>query len=202
MGVYNTIDTNDTMSMTQTILIVILVILLIVLHIGQAIFLNLFNKKVNKKNAWISWIPIICLYFLGELTFNSTIAGYILIAIPIIFYFIDNLIIGIMIIIGIYVYAIIKYIALNKEEKEALTPKMTTTSVSEKNPFEIKKPKLAKFEKPKEEPKKEETEEPQQYQSQQPMNANSFKENNNGFDNRGGLGSSSNSSSLQDLYRK
>ena len=126
MGVYNTIDTNDTMSMTQTILIVILVILLIVLHIGQAIFLNLFNKKVNKKNAWISWIPIICLYFLGELTFNSTIAGYILIAIPIIFYFIDNLIIGIMIIIGVYIYAMIRYITLNKEEKESLTPKIRT----------------------------------------------------------------------------
>lgn len=205
MGVYNTIDNTDTIGMTTIILIVILVILGIAVYVGQAIFLNLLNQKIKDKKTWKAWVPLVNLYLLGELTFNSNTAGYVLVAVPIIFSLIDHSVIGTFIIIGVYIYAIARYLTTLKEEHEELSPKMNiSTTEKEKNPFKIKKPKLARFEKKEDNKKTEdEKEEPQQYQSQQPMNANNVKESNNVFDNRPGLNSSSsNSSSLQDLYRK
>lgn len=55
-------------------------ILAIAIYIIQAIFLNKFHKLVYGKGTAMAWIPIANIYLLGKLSFNKVV-GWILILI-------------------------------------------------------------------------------------------------------------------------
>ena len=117
------------------LILAIIAIFVIGIYVLEGIFLTKFNKLVYKKGTPMAWIPIVNLYLLGKLTFNK-IVGWILVialflnvrftvtignqtisksllpdSIASIFSVVYNLAV-----LGIFIYAIIKYFNLKKTQ--------------------------------------------------------------------------------------
>lgn len=117
---------------------IIIFVIAIILYIVQAIFLNRFNKLVYGKGTALAWIPICNIYLLGKLTFNKTI-GWILVICSILSSSFKITINGVttthsilpedlsdmlslvysIAVIGLFVYAIVKYIRLKNNSSNS-----------------------------------------------------------------------------------
>ncbi len=134
------------------LILAIIAIFAIGIYVLEGIFLTKFNKLVYKKGTPMAWIPIVNLYLLGKLTFNK-IVGWILVialflnvrftvtignqtisksllpdSIASIFSVVYNLAV-----LGIFIYAIIKYFNLKKTQnsEEQASNLTENTSVNE-----------------------------------------------------------------------
>ncbi len=192
MGIYNTLDDSVNKISTIGIVIIIVVLLLaIALYIAQALFLNKFNKYTRGKGTWQAWVPIANLYLLGDLTFNN-IVGWILVILSFVKPESLNTLYN-FVIIGFYIYAIVKYIMLKKEEQQSAIPKMVTATNTVKPKKQIKTPNI----------EKEQQEIPQEYQSQQPMTAPTENTKSNfDFTSQPKQNYNNSSDSLQSLYNR
>ena len=220
MGVYNTLDDSINRISTIGIVIIIVVLLLaIVLYIAQALFLNKFNKYTRGKGTWQAWVPIANLYLLGDLTFNN-IVGWILVILSFIKPESLNTLYN-FVIVGFYIYAIVKYIMLKREEQQSSIPKMVTAASALKVNNQVKKAEVNETQKEenKDNPtknftdklkhfsikkqKEEPEQQPQEYQSQQPMSAPK-EENKSNFDftSQPKQNYNDSSDSLQSLYNR
>lgn len=75
------------------------------------------NKIMYHEKSIMAWIPIVNIYLLGKLTINKMVGKLLIIGLIIVFCFDVPLIIFILyfiILIGFYIYAIIKYLNLKK----------------------------------------------------------------------------------------
>ena len=220
MGIYNTLDDSINRISTIGIVIIIVVLLLaIVLYIAQALFLNKFNKYTRGKSTWQAWVPIANLYLLGDLTFNN-IVGWILVILSFIKPESLNTLYN-FVIVGFYIYAVVKYIMLKREEQQSAIPKMVTAASALKVNNQVKKAEVNETQKEenKDNPtknftdklkhfsikkqKEEPEQQPQEYQSQQPMSAPK-EENKSNFDftSQPKQNYNDSSDSLQSLYNR
>lgn len=118
--------------------ILILAIVFLAIYIAQAIFLNKFNKLVYGKSTAKAWIPVANIYLLGKLTFNKLV-GWVLVVcvlltgsstvkvngiektytiLPISVYSIYTNLLNFLI-LGLFIYAIIKYINIKKSKNNS-----------------------------------------------------------------------------------
>lgn len=115
---------------------IFILILIFIIYAMQAIFLSKFNKLVNGRGTAMGWLPIANIYLLGKLTFNK-IVGWILVALIFSTGTLTITINGIenkyklfpddvnavvstllvILILGLFIYAIIKYINMKKKNK-------------------------------------------------------------------------------------
>lgn len=113
-----------------------ILILVLIIYIIQAIFLSKFNKLVNGWSTAMGWVPIANIYLLGKLTFNK-IVGWILVVLIFSTATFTITINGVenqyrllpndvntvvstllaLVILGLFIYAIIKYISIKKKNK-------------------------------------------------------------------------------------
>ncbi|MCI9435260.1 MAG: hypothetical protein HFI86_08355 [Bacilli bacterium] len=113
---------------------IVILILIFIIYVVQAIFLSKFNKLKKGYGTAMGWVPIANIYLLGKLTFNK-IVGWILIGL--IFstatltitingvenkykLFPDDINIIVsrllaLLILGLFIYAIIKYIRIKND---------------------------------------------------------------------------------------
>lgn len=113
---------------------IVILILIFIIYVVQAIFLSKFNKLKKGYGTAMGWVPIANIYLLGKLTF-SKIVGWILIGL--IFstatltitingvenkykLFPDDINIIVsrllaLLILGLFIYAIIKYIRIKND---------------------------------------------------------------------------------------
>ncbi len=140
-------------------LFLIFIIVIIVIYVALAIFLSKLNKLMYGKGTALAWIPICNIYLLGKLTVNKTV-GWILVACSILTANTTTTINGVTTthsilpgalnsivsilyrlgIIGLFVYAIVKYVRLkngnviNNQQNESMQPSYNTLgTVSNQN---------------------------------------------------------------------
>ena len=137
----------ENLILTMIMSTIILLIIGIVIYVIQAIFLNKFNKLVYGKGSLLAWIPFANYYLLGKLTVNK-IVGWILVLINALTIKVTTTLNGVettssifpenihsivskiiqIITIGFYIYAIIKYFKLKKDNKKNKEQVTSTTS--------------------------------------------------------------------------
>ncbi len=218
MGIYNSAPTTSSQDkLLIYVFIVVIAVIVLILHVAQAKFLNKFCELSNEKKSFLSWIPIVNLYFLGKVIINE-IAGVIatlLCIYSLYVYFIKHEImtLNLIVIICMYIYAFILYLNYKRTKQAETTPKMSnvesTVTLGNAGNFTNQNIKEKKSFFKKENPQKEEKkqEEPVETYSTQPMQAPKptseentftpkFKPTNNPYQ------SNPSDSSLQDLYNR
>ncbi len=124
----------------SVIMLILLFLICIITHIALAIFLNKLNKLTTGKGTALAWIPVCNIYLLGKLTFNK-IVGWILVGVVFLTTTFSITINGVrtvhtilpeglrsivqtfynIAIVGLLIYAIIKYIKLKKNNSTQLS---------------------------------------------------------------------------------
>ena len=132
--------------------VIVIFILVIGIYIAQAIFLNKFNKLVNGKGTPMAWIPIFNIYLLGKLTINKLV-GWILVICIFLTGTYSTTVNGVessgsilpegvrsvvstiygLAVLGLFIYAIIKY---NKIKKEGIGTQTTSNYQTSTQPVQ------------------------------------------------------------------
>ena len=117
-------------------MLVVVLIIAIAIYVLVAIFLNKFNKLVYGKGTALAWIPICNIYLLGKLTVNKLV-GWILVICSFLSGSYSVTVDGETVtktvlpgtlgtvvsnvyslaVLGLFIYAIVKYFQLKKEKK-------------------------------------------------------------------------------------
>lgn len=113
----------------------LVLILIFIIYVVQAIFLSKFNKLVSGRGTAMGWVPIANIYLLGKLTFNRLV-GWILVVLIFSTATLTVTINGVenkyklfsddvnmvvsrflaLLILGLFIYAIIKYVDLKRNK--------------------------------------------------------------------------------------
>lgn len=119
---------------------IVILILIFIIYVVQAIFLSKFNKLKNGYGTAMGLVPIANIYLLGKLTFNK-IVGWLLVVLIFSTSTLTITINGVenkyklfpddinavvskllmLLILGLFIYAIIKYIRIKKEIRNSET---------------------------------------------------------------------------------
>lgn len=87
---------------------------IVLLSILPGFLLYKLNKIMYYEKSIIAWIPILNIYLLGKLTINDLIGKLLIIGLVISFNWDITSVLYCIIVVGLYIYAIVKYIKLKK----------------------------------------------------------------------------------------
>ena len=136
-------------------LMIFLAVIAIVVYVLVAIFLNKFNKLVYGKGTALAWIPICNIYLLGKLSFNK-IVGWVVVVCSFLVGTYSTTIDGVtttktilpsaiatpfmyiydIALLGLYIYAIVKYFKLKKQGTTQPVNNVTQAPMNNAAPIE------------------------------------------------------------------